>query len=399
MDIKTKIESQNSREIIGGQQDFESAILDSLDIGSWAKRHDLAALYERHQAEVQEAINNEDRVVEIIRNEIFPRFGQEKGNLPFTGLQGPIPMETIKKVHFGLLFNGAVEAVDGTTVTHDTLPLTITQIGVCLVSYQGELGAYSHRIYRKDLKIVGDDPIKEVMQLLEERRDRGAQGIEENSSQLSSLALRGLMAYAERAILMSESKALWRMGHGNPFPYELLTGYWAGRKEMTITALKVMRQMVEHEKFVFIPSAPRRRELLALGNALNPGEFILIDTVTNGLKDIIDKGNARGEKRQMQEEFIASCGEQVVYGLFKASKYSPAYMFYAHKDHASKAAAIAMADSILQKHRGFPMLIDIADNICTSTFNPETFFSSIRQAYAEVGQPFRYLGERETRGK
>lgn len=399
MDAKIIPDSQKNREVSGGQKDFENAIINSLDIGSWSQRHNLAELYERHQAEVQESIDNEDRVVEIIRKEIIPRFGKEKGNLPFTGLQGPIPMETIKKVHFGLLFNGAVEAVDGTTVTHDTLPLTITQIGVCLVSYQGELGAYSHRIYRKDLRILGDDPVKEVMQLLEERRNRGAQGIEEGSGQLSSLALRGLMAYAERAILMSESEALWRMGHGNPFPYELLTGFWAGRLEMTKTALSVMKQMVEHERFVFIPSAPRRRELLALGNALNPGEFILIDTVTNGLKDIIDKGNARGEKRQMQEEFIEMCGEKVVYGLFKASKYSPAYMFYSHKDHARTAAAIAMADSILQEHRGFPMLIDIADNICTSTFNPETFFSSIRQAYAEVGQPFRYLGERETRGK
>lgn len=399
--MNTKIipDSQNTKELNGGQKDFEDAIIDSLDIKSWSPRHDLAELYERHQAEVQEAVDNEDQVVHIIRREIIPRLGKDKGNLPFTGLQGRISKKEIQKVHMGLLFNGAVEAVDGTTVTHDTLPLTITQIGVCLVSYQGELGAYSHRVYRKDLKILGDDPVKEVMQLLEERRDRGAQGIEENSSQLSSLALRGLMAYAERAILMSESKALWRMGHGNPFPYELLTGFWAGRLKMAKTALSVMRKMVDHKRFVFIPSAPRRRELLALGNALKPGEFILIDTVTNRLKDIVEKGNARGEKRQMQEDFIDVCGEQVVYGLFKASNYSPAYMFYAHRDHARTAAAIAMADSILQNHRGFPMLIDIADNICTSTFNPETFFSSIRQAYAEVGQPFRYLGERETRGK
>jgi hypothetical protein len=383
----------------GGQMDFENAIINSLDITSWAPSHNLAELYERHQAEVKEAIENEDKVVNVIRRDIFPQLGKKKGNLPFTGLQGPIPREVLEQIHASLLFNGAVEAVDGTTVTHDTLPLTITQIGVCLVSYQGELGAYSHRIYRKDLKILGDDPLKEVMQLLEERRDRGAQGIEEASGQLSSLALRGLMAYAERAILMSESDALWRMGHGNPFPYELLTGFWAGRKEMTKKALEVMMQMVKHERFVFIPSAPRRRELLALGNALNPGEFVLIDTIANGLRDIIEQGNARGEKRQMQEEFIETCGKKVVYGLFKASKYSPAYMFYTHKDHARTAAGIAMADSILQEHRGFPMLIDIADNICTSTFNPETFFSSIRQAYAEVGQPFRYLGERETRGK
>lgn len=41
-----------------------------------------------------------------------------------------------------LLFNGAVEACDGTSVEHGTLPVTITQIGVCLVSYQGDQGSW-----------------------------------------------------------------------------------------------------------------------------------------------------------------------------------------------------------------------------------------------------------------
>ena len=382
-----------------GQQEFEHAIVKSLDINSWSQGHNLSDLYERHRNEVKEAIRNEDQVTEILRNEIIPKIGENKKNLPLVGLQEPFSEDLIRKAHFGLLFNGAVEAVDGTMVTHDTLPLTITQIGVCLISYQGELGAYSHRLYRKDLKIKGEDPLKEVMDLLEERSHREAQGVEESFNQLSSLAQRGVMAYAERVILMDKSEALWRMGHGNPFPYELLTGFWASREEMTLTAIEILKKIVKHKRFVFIPSAPRRRELLALGNALNPGEFILIDTVTKSLKDIIDKGNARGEKRKIQEDFVNEYGEEVVYGLYRASKISPAYMFYTHRDHAKIAALIAMADSILQEHRGFPMLIDIADNICKATFNPETFYSSIRQAYAEAGHPFRYLSERETRNR
>jgi len=44
-----------------------------------------------------------------------------------------------------------VEACDGTCSVHDTLPLTITQIGVCLVSYLGEQGAWGHRLFRRDL--------------------------------------------------------------------------------------------------------------------------------------------------------------------------------------------------------------------------------------------------------
>ena len=33
------------------------------------------------------------------------------------------------------------------------------------------------------------------------------------------------MTYMEWAILMRKSKAVWRMGHGNPAPVEMLTGY------------------------------------------------------------------------------------------------------------------------------------------------------------------------------
>ena len=56
-----------------------------------------------------------------------------------------------------------------------------------------------------------------------------------------------------------------------------------------------------------------------------------------------------------------------------------------------------MADSMLQEHRGFPMLIDLADTVCSITFGMDTFVPSVQMAYTEAGQPFRYLGERETR--
>jgi hypothetical protein len=63
------------------------------------------------------------------------------------------------------------------------------------------------------------------------------------------------------------------------------------------------------------------------------------------------------------------------------------------------AAHIALADSLLQEHRGFPLLIDLADTVCSTTFGADTFTSSVRMAYANAGQPFRYLGERETRSR
>lgn len=382
-----------------GQHEFESAIVNALDMDSWSIGQNMKEVYERLENEVRESVENESLSIKTIREEIMPRIVAKAPVSPEIA-QFQFTSEQIEKAHRGLLFNGGTEAVDGTIVIHDTLPLTVTQIGVCLVSYNGEQGSYMHRIYRKDLKIKGENLLDEVLELLEQRRKRGSQGLEEQSPQFTSaLAQRGLMAYAERAILMDKSKARWRLGHGNPFPYELLTSFWASRTDMTKSAIALFEKIVKHKRFVFVPSAPSRRELITIGSALRPLEYIIISSMRPELENIIERGGVRGDKRQIQEYFVDQYGDNVVLGLFRASEYAPAYIFYAHKDHVQTAALVAIADSVLQEHRGFPMLIDIADNICHTTFNPETFYSTIQQAYAEAGQPFRYLGERETRSR
>jgi hypothetical protein len=72
------------------------------------------------------------------------------------------------------------------------------------------------------------------------------------------------MAYAERAILLNRSTATWRMGHGNPAPYELITG--SGNLDLMIESTKVIRELVErHQKFVFVASEPSDRVLLTIG--------------------------------------------------------------------------------------------------------------------------------------
>jgi hypothetical protein len=70
-------------------------------------------------------------------------------------------------------------------------------------------------------------------------------------------------------------------------------------------------------------------------------------------------------------------------------------IFYAHADFVQEAALIAMADSVLQAHRGFPMLLDLADTVCRSSFGTEAFHSTVQSAYAHQGNPFRYFAERQ----
>jgi hypothetical protein len=358
-------------------------------------------MYERIEQEIASAVEQEDRIRERIREELFPYVFNRSSAPPRAGCY-KVSLPDLERVHRGLLFNGGVEACDGTSLVHDSLPITIAQIGVSLVSYQGDQGTWVQRLFRRDLRVAGLDPIDEAMTLLDRRRARESTDTPSARDRLSDLSRRGIMAYAERAILLNKSSAVWRMGHGNPVAYELLTGGGLvidGDMPLLRRSLSIWSQLLaDHKKWVFVPSAPRDRVLLTLGNALYPLEFALVDTPMHVLREIVDGHLPKSTGlKAAAKAFVEEVGPQIVVGVYRASIASPPYMFYAHRDFASQAALIVMADSVLQEHRGFPMLIDLADTICRTSFSPDTFTATIQQAYVEAGAPYRYLGERDTR--
>ncbi len=252
-----------------------------------------------------------------------------------------------------------------------------------------------HRLFRRDLRVSGTNPAEEMLQLLERREHRGGLNQPSQRDTLSELARRGIMAYAERAILLQRSTAPWRMGHGNPAPYELITG--SGSLDLMIEATKVIRTLVEgHQKFVFVASEPSDRLLLTIGQALHPMEYAVVGT----LKDAIDKTVENGHYRmrttvdtswdgttlnpeQWIKRFRDVVAPQIVVGVYRATPLAPAH--------------VALADSVFQEHRGFPMLIDLADNVCRSVFGGDTLTGPVSNAYIEAGAPWRYLSERATR--
>jgi hypothetical protein len=85
---------------------------------------------------------------------------------------------------------------------------------------------------------------------------------------------------------------------------------------------------------------------------------------------------------------------QILVGVYRTSSEVPPRVFYAHREFVHEAALIAMADSVLQAHSGFPVLLDLANRVCRSTFGEEGFISAVRSAYAQRGS-FRYLSELE----
>src|SRR6185369_6211369 len=123
----------------------------TLDLATWSLGENLDEMMIRLDQEIADAVEQAQHDREIIRKEILLKLGSGVGLAKHAGLHRVDPKH-LEQVMRGLLFNGGVEACDGTSVVHDTIPLTITQIGVCLVSYNGTQGSWVHRLFRRDLR-------------------------------------------------------------------------------------------------------------------------------------------------------------------------------------------------------------------------------------------------------
>jgi hypothetical protein len=388
------------------RQGFGEELARALDLDTWLPG-DLLHEYARIEREVSEAVRDEGRTRSRVRRQIFPLLGNPalapRGGGVFRANRELLPL-----IHSGLLFGGGVEACDGTVEVHDTLPLTIYQIGISLVSYRGNQGTWHQRLFRRDLRQQLGDPVHEVEELLRRRAERAALNRPTPQDALGELARRTILSYAERALLLRQSRARWLMGHGNPVPYELLTG--GGCLELTVAATAVLRELIErHQKFVFVASEPRERLLLTIGDALPPMHYAIVLTLGERLRSWVRQARFSADAgaglswdgeplrpEQWIPRFIERVGEQVVIGVYRAGKVAPPQVFYAHADHADVAAHIALADSMLQELRGFPLLIDLAHHVCRGVFGG-SLRALTETAYAAAGAPGRYSSERTTR--
>src|SRR5579875_1864760 len=93
------------------QDEFQAAFGESinrtLDINTWDAGEDLAAMYEALQQEVALAVEQEGRVRERVRAELFPLVFQNP-TAPACAGHYQVDVATIERIHRGLLFNGGV---------------------------------------------------------------------------------------------------------------------------------------------------------------------------------------------------------------------------------------------------------------------------------------------------
>jgi hypothetical protein len=380
---------------------FGEPLARTLDLGTWHVGSDLSRDLDRIEAEVRDATIREERLHRTIRGDLFPMLRTRKGAPPSAGHYADVTRDELEAIHHGLLFNGGVEACDGAFHMHDTLALTLYQIGVTLVSYQGNRGTWSQRLFRRDLRQECSNPVDEVLAILERRGEKAAR-----SEEMSTLIQKTLLGYAERAILVERSTAVWRVGHGNPVPYELLVG--GGNVELMEASLNALRRLIAgHKKFLFVAKEPRERDLLTVGHALAPWEFAVVKTLEHSLDHWLHQRrfSLGAERSPLWDgkplpapdwipKFIREIASQVVVGVFRATPLAPPHVFYAHADHVQVAARIAIADGMFQEETGVPLLLEMARKVGGAIFG-ESLDSLAESAYAAIGAPQRYRPHRD----
>lgn len=376
---------------------FGEPIERTLNLDSWSGGLDISTALGRLETEIARALAAEDTLRSETRRRILPLLEKAPGAGVYQ-----VRREQLESAQRNILFNGAVEAVDGLCAIHDTLPLTVAQIGVCLTAYGardgGRAGAatWGHRLYRRDLRLEAGDPIEEALAILERRDARADLHGQGRRDMLSHLFRRGILAWAQRAVLVRRSDKPWRMGHGQPAPHELLTG--SGNMDLLHASLDVLRQLIlEHKRFIFVPSESGERFLLTIGNALNPGEFAIVETNERRMAPLIQEGHLHGRHYRAAQDFFEDAAHRIVCGVYRTYAETPPQVFYAHRDYAEDAAVIAMADSLVQPQRTFPALLHLAEMTCEEVFGAEGFAATVQSAYAGRGCPLRYVSEKQTK--
>lgn len=368
----------------------------TLDINNWQGGVRALQAYARLEREIADAEQMSSDLRRVIRSEIFDLISANT-SVPGAGVYRAT-LDQVKQTQHDVLFNGLVEACDGNSHVFHTLPVQIIQIAVATVTYNGAEQTWANRIFRRDIPLRGGASlIDETIELLKRRSGSNETG--GSRRKITDQLRRGVMTYMERAILVEKARAPWRVGHGNPLAHEILTG--SGITDLIRLGVPMLQKLIlDHKKFLFVPSQTQKEHFLTIGDALEPLEYAIIDNAKSDLEKLLS-GGYRGEWRdvadQVLQPFCDEAGPAVVMGVYRASTLSPARMFYAHRDYVHEAAFIALADSMMQEHRGFPLLIDMADGICTTYFGAETLNRPTQTALTTAGQPYRYLDERTTR--
>jgi hypothetical protein len=289
-----------------------------------------------------------------------------------------------------LLAEGSVVGVDATMGKYHLLSGVRCQIGVVAVNYQGEQIKHSFFISQASVREEAENVLDRIVQRVA------------SDDNLSDLYLRGIMMYREREAGMDPKfTGKYIMYHGPLLPFELMSGL--GRLRALPVTLEILEKIVKSKRAFSIISTSSYKDYMYFGLALNSGQYLFSEkyNMENHLLNTSDfltwNNKWRQQEKERVEEFIKNYASQIQIGVIKIGERP--FVFNAHKDIFDLAAAIIAKDASYQKEKGFPLLIDYADNLCTEYFSESQYARIMEWELARSGGYLRESGERRMRVK
>lgn len=285
-----------------------------------------------------------------------------------------------------LFISGTVAAADGTVSPVPLLSGSKIQVGVVIVFNSGEVVDLVTRVFEAELVSEAATATDFFANL------RGTRSI-------SNILARAIMLFGERRLLLDQP-ADWRMLHGEIIPHELRTG--AGRPDQNLDpAFDLVHEYIDTEKFIAVSEGSDDIDILNAAILLEPGEYIIIRSLTNTLTHFLEGDPETGQARanfaapdeRRFRQFIQVAGPKVSIVLVKAG-FKP-FLIECHANHVDESVALFLTDSLWTRGlptdgtgstiRGFPFHLDLADQVARTLFKGSDFRNFVESRLFDLG--------------
>lgn len=290
-----------------------------------------------------------------------------------------------------LLSNGDVIGIDGTVAQHETISGIMAQFGIVSVNYLNEKIQHSYFISEAKYK----EEIEEVTDYLFSH--------ESINKLLSNIVIRAILLFREREIgLIEKYIDKFKIYHGPLLPFELMASPGSADLKILNTTLPILERIITNKKCFSIISRSQNKAYIRLGLSLNSGEYFALkkDVGKELIEDrsLISKPDKwRRDEFELVSNFLNVKASDLKIGIIKISRRP--YVFHAHSEYFDLAARIIARDSYFQKEKGFPLLIDYADTLCSNYFKSSDFNRIIEYQLAKEGEYFTEMSEETLRQK
>jgi len=290
-----------------------------------------------------------------------------------------------------MLINGEVVGIDGTIATHRTITGTMAQLGVVAVNYLNDKIQHSYFISEANYK----ENIADVTEYLFAH--------EPANKIISNVVLRAALQVRERELGLDDKfKGKYKIYHGPLIPFEMLANPGKAEFKILDVTLEILEKIIRNRKCFSIVSRSQNDAYIRIGLSLNRGEYVQLKKSV-GLEMIEDRTLLKDKDRWREEDyllvnnFVNKRATQIKVGVIKISQRP--YVFHAHEEIFDIAARIIFRDSLFQKEKGFPLLVDYADNLCSTFFKASDFNKIIEYQLAKEGEFLSETSEENLRQK